>query len=727
MTVTIRVATVRSQRPGRTVFTGKAVDSRGQLIDHRAYYIVVADRRTLVNGVEPGQWWTVAGSVSSRSLDMHGFQMTEHTVEAQSAELERLSGENLISYMSQSPVFQGVGPVKARKLWNALGDGIYRVLDEADVKTLSRFLRPKIAQRVVEQWAIAANSKALKWLLALGLESKLARRVLEFHGSSAPERVDEDPYRLLSFSGSWATVDRLALESFGLSPNDERRLLGAIEEVCYRAFGGGDTCIPLDDVGVRVRKLLRTDSEALVESSIRLGHTNGAFVVRAPGIQPLGAAAMEAVVAATVSRLAKARDRLLPPVALNREIVKVERAQGFPLTPEQRLAVELANDHRLLLVTGGAGVGKTAALNAIVQAFQAAGLATEQLALAGRAAKRMSEATGLRARTIASFIHSGPLETLRPTAIVIDEASMVDLVSMARLLERAPADVRLVLLGDSHQLMPVGPGLTFHCLIEMSELPQVQLTSVKRHAGELLDAANRVRRGVWELPSPSLAAQVSFTSRELEEKSIAHLAVDLYMQSPKSTQILASKVEGVGGTKSINANAQQRSTARNPRLLDSKGLPVGINVGDPVLCVQNIWDRGLQNGSLGVVTEAFPCVVAIAATQDQPVTRSTGVIQWDDGIARPVDDSLIRALTLAYAITVHKAQGSQWTRVIVPVVESRNLDRAMLYTAMTRAQHQVVLLGDISAAQIAVTGPLKSSKRRVGLREAVLERLASMG
>lgn len=722
MRTTLRVATVRSQRPGRTVFTGKAVDVLGRFVDFRSYYVVIANRSTLLDTVEPGQWWTVQGPTASRSVEAEGFQMTEHTIEAQSAQLERLSGEHLIAYISQSSVFQGVGPVKARKLWNALGDSIYSVLDEGDKATLSRYLKPDIVERLLERWAIAGNSKTLKWLFALGLDSKLAKQVLEFHGTAAPERIEEDPYRLLSFSASWPKVDALATSAFGLADADERRLLGAVEEACYHAFAQGDTAIAHEDMERRVAKLLGRSPVGLVASALALGHSNGSFVLTANGVQPLGAAAMEAVVAETVTRLVTNSATLLTSTELRRQVSAAQKAQGFTFSPEQRQAIQMANEHQFLLISGGAGVGKTALLRAVLGMFEASGIAVEQLALAGRAAKRMNESTGRPARTIASFIHQRGQRALGPLAVVIDEASMVDLPSMATLVERLPDNVRLILLGDSHQLMPVGPGLVFHCLVEISQVPHVSLTSVKRHEGELLSAAMRTRAGIWQGPPQELDAPVALLPCELDEATVAKLTVDVYMQAPDSTQILASKVEGAGGTKSINAEAQRRLTALNAPLRDSKGRDSGIRVGDPVMCVRNLWDRGLQNGSLGVVTEVFASPMKTKTSGEQPVEMSVGKVRWDDGIDRPVDDILVRELILGYAITIHKAQGSQWPRIVIAAVEGRNLDRAMLYTALTRAQLQAILIGGEPLLERVVTGPLKSSSRRVGLQEAVSSR-----
>lgn len=715
MRVTLRVATVRKQHPGYTVFTGKAVDREGRLLDARSFYVVSSTRHQLIQTVEAGQWWTVEGPVTSRVVDADGYRLTEHTIKPVAATLERLSGEHLIQYLNQSALFTGIGQVKARRLWEAFGDDLYRILDEGDLPALSTILSPDIASNAIENWAAAGHGAALRWMQSIGLEVRIGRKVLEFHGSATQSKLQEDPYRLLSFCANWKTVDTLARTTFGVPFDDERRVNGAIEEACYAAFAEGHTAILSAQLQARIGRLLGPDSWPLVHSSLNRGLTNGAFVVGPHGVQPTGAAAMEHTVARLVSTLTRHPAPMVSDPELQSLIASYERDNAIELNTEQHLAVEAVNRERVVLVTGGAGVGKTTVLKAMYRLFDTAGIEVVQMALAGRAAKRMQEATGRPARTIASFIRDTTEGALLPTVVVIDEASMLDVVSMAAVCERLSSTTRLVLLGDPYQLMPVGPGLILHALAGVLGLPHVELKTVKRYGGAILAAAQAIRAGRWPDLSDDVDQDISFLPCGVAEDSIAGVVVDLYDLDPENTQILVSKREGAGGAKSINAEAQRRHTSFRPPVLSEDGESTGLHEGDPVLCTRNMWDRGLQNGSMGVITRVQSTAAELA---DETVGAAGTVIawiRWDDGETRPLVEEMLNDITLGYAVTVHKAQGSQWKRVIVPVVGNRMLDRSLLYTALTRAQAQVVLLGDVTAAKTAVEKPPRSTTRQVAL------------
>ena len=716
MKATIRVATIRRQRAGRTVFTGKVVDAHGQVVDARSFVVVTATRKILCNVVEQGQWWTVSGAGSSREIEVDGFRMTEHSICADVAKLERLSGEHLVSYLAHSSIFAGVGMVKARRLWDALGEDLYRVMDDGDIETLSKFVTREVAANATAKWASMGNSSALKWLQDMGLEVSLGRKVLQFHGVATPQKITEDPYRLLSFCASWNKVDAIARSTFGVQADDPRRIQGAVEEACYAAFADGHTSLLSVHLQARIWKLLGQDSWPIVHAALNQGLSNGAFVVGPHGVQPLGAAAMEHVVARFISEHALNHRPEVTDAELLKLMDDFEKSGAIVLNTEQRRAIELANRHPIGLITGGAGVGKTTVLKAIYGLYDKSHTQIVQIALAGRAAKRMQEATGRSASTVAAFIRgTKPGDLVQPTVVVIDEASMLDIVSMAAICERLSSTTRLLLIGDPHQLMPVGPGLVLHALVSVSDLPQVELTVVKRHGGAILSAAQMLRAGIWPVLPGDIEEPISFLTCSTREKEMAETVVDLYGLDPEHTQVLVSKRHGAGGAALINSLAQERFSAMNPPVLNGALESTGFHVGDPVLCNRNLWDHGLQNGSMGVVSR----VESIPIEQVDEVGRSNGLalawVVWDDGISRPLMDEMLDDITLGYAVTVHKAQGSQWKRVIVPIVANRMLDRALLYTAVTRAQSQVVMLGDVEAARRAVESLPRSGSRNVAL------------
>ena len=731
---TLRVTAIRSQSPGGfggCIFTGKPIDDQGNVQDAAAYYVVKATGLTLGKAlVQTGQWWKVSGEASERSLDVNGYRVSEWQIDAANALLMRPSGEHIVSFIADNPAFEGIGQVKARKLWDALGAKLYEALDAADVDLLATVLTPESAIQVVSAWAQYGDSRTLQWLQAEGIDLEIGRKVLKFFGRETPEKLQEDPYRLLSFCASWRQVDALAQSHFGVEPDDPRRLQGAIEEACYRVFASGHTMVLSAKLTDGLQSVLGSQTKtfkwrSLVPTALTQGLTNGSFVVGHHGVQPLGALVMERQVAKAVTdRLAATDTALMSQAEVSDVLTAYEAKEGIELNTEQRQAVHLASAKSLMLITGGAGVGKTTVLKALYKVYDKEGVEVVQLALAGRAVKRMQEATGRAASTIANFLRSAR-ELTCPCVVVVDEASMVDIVTMHRLVELLAPGVRIVMAGDPGQLMPVGPGLVLHALIRVPAVPLVELKVIKRYGGDIAAAAIAIRKGIWPaLPSDETGAIAFIHCADGRTESgsslIAETVLDLYRLDPANTQILCARRNGPDGVKTINSLCQSATTAGNKPMTvwsvqhDAMAL-TGFNLGDPVLCTRNMWDRGLQNGSLGTIVEIDDVPRLLTNDDGTEGDHALAWVLWDDGVRRPVVEVMLDDLELGYAITVHKAQGSQWKRVIVPLAATRILDRTLLYTAVTRAQEQVLLLGDSAAAAAAVKAPPRAAAREVAL------------
>ncbi len=731
---TLRVTSIRSQSPlgfGGCIFTGKPIDDQGNVQDAATYYVVKATGTTLAKAtVQPGQWWKVSGEAAERVLDVNGYKVAEWQIEASKAVLTRPSGEHIVSFIADNPAFEGIGRVKARKLWDTLGGKLYDALDASDVDALSTVLTPESAIQVVGAWAQYGDSRTLQWLQAEGIDLEIGRKVLQFFGRETPVKLKEDPYRLLSFCASWRQVDALAQSHFAVALDDPRRLQGAIEEACYRVFAAGHTMVLSSTLMEYLQAVLGPQTKtfkwrSLVPAALTQGLTNGSFVVGHHGVQPLGALVMERQVAKAVSdRLVATGTALMPPADVDAVLHSYEAKEGIELNAEQRNAVQLATKKSFMLITGGAGVGKTTVLKALYKVYDQAGIEVVQLALAGRAAKRMQEATGRAASTIASFLWSAK-ELSGPCVVVVDEASMVDIVTMHRLVELLGPDVRIVMAGDPEQLMPVGPGLVLHALIRVSAVPLAELKIIKRYGGDIAAAAVSIRKGAWpSLPrdetDPIAFIHCADGRTSAGTSLIAETVLDLYKLDPANTQILSARRNGSDGVKTINALCQTATTKGSKPMTvwsaqHEQMLLTGFHLGDPVLCTRNMWGRGLQNGSLGVIVEVDD-VPQMLTDEDGAVTEpALAWVLWDDGVRRPVVEAMLDDLELGYAITVHKAQGSQWPRVIVPLTGHRLLDRTLVYTAVTRAQKQVLIVGDEQAAKAAVESPPRVRARKVAL------------
>lgn len=674
----------------------------------------------------------MAGKSSKRLLEVNGFQVAETQIDASSAVLLRPSGEHIVAFMADSPDFEGVGQVKARKLWEAFGETLYEHLDAGNVAALATILTPDSATQVVAAWAKHGDSRTLQWLQAQGFDLELGRKVLQFFGSEAAQKIEEDPYRLLSFCATWRQTDALARTHFHVAEDDPRRLQGAIEEACYRVFAAGHTSAlssKLMDVlqGILGAQTATSRWRSLIPTALSNGLSNGSFVVGLHGVQPLGAMVMEQQVAQAVAdRLTATVPPLLPTDDVDELLLAYEKAEGIELNPQQWAAVNLAAAKPFVLITGGAGVGKTTVLKALYAVYDRAGIAITQLALAGRAAKRMQEATGRPASTIANFLRSWEAGDFdERTVVVVDEASMVDIITMHRLCELLGPAPRLVLVGDPAQLMPVGPGLVLHALTQVPQVPVAQLTVVKRYGGAIAAAAASIREGRWPALSADPEAEIAFIPCLARpscptDASIPETVLQLYKQDPESTQVLCARRNGIDGSKGLNALCQAVLTAKAKavEVWDEQHeayARVGFHLGDPVLCTRNLWDRGLQNGSLGVVVQVDDEPRMLTNEDGEETGIVLAWVDWDDGVRRPIVEEMLDDLELGYAITVHKAQGSQWPRIIVPLTSHRLLDRTLVYTAITRAQRQVLLVGDESAARAAVEGVPRAATRQIAL------------
>ena len=735
---TLRVVSVRKQNPrgfGGAIFTGKPIDLAGNVVDAASYVVVRASGAVLGGAVvEQGQWWEVTGDLSLRTVDLNGYRVTEKQIEAACAGMVRPSGEHIVTFMAESPSFEGIGFVKARRLWDAFGEDLFDVLDRRDADALCKVLSKDIAFKALDAWAMHGDARSLQWLQAQGFDVAMRRKVIAFFGAETPDKIEEDPYRLLSFCASWKQVDTLARTHFAVPPDDPRRLQGAVEEACYRLFATGHTAALSSTLMDSMVPLLGQQSAAfkwrpLVTSALSSGLNNGSFVIGRHGIQPLGAMVMESTVARAIAeRMGRRQSQLLSPVAVDEAIVDYEFVEDLVLNTEQRRAVHVAAAEGFACITGGAGVGKTTVLKALYAVYERASINVVQVALAGRAAKRMQEATGRPASTIASFLRGYKEGDLTlPTVVVIDEASMVDIITMHRICELLPDHVRLLLVGDPNQLMPVGPGLVLHAVTTVPGVPLVELTVVKRYGNEIRQAAHLVRDGIWPTLPNDPQSPIAFIPCATDEASMAEAVLALYEEDPARSQILSSRKSQAGGVKSLNALCQQRLRAGNEPIVVWNDVHdciehTGLRVGDVVLCTRNLWDHGLQNGSLGKVVETACEVPTSETSPEAPLAW----IEWDDGVRRQLGRDMLDDVELGYAITVHKAQGSQWPRIIVPVTRSRLLDRTLLYTAITRAQVQVILVGDEDAAREAVARPPRASTREVGLDLALTSLLRAL-
>lgn len=704
--------------------------------------------------IQPGQWWCIEGEEEQ----YHGNRQIGVT----EAALLRPSGEHIKALLAGDKYrFPGIGEKYAAKLWEKLGSRLSELLNNKEEFELAQTMRElkiptpdDLAVVLLDGWADLGYGETITWLDSLPAKGNfgiwVGKKVCQCWGAKARKRLEEDPYRLLSFYNeprrdyewaAWRKVDEIAQRVFRIGKEDERRLHGAIIESIYKAYDNQSTIVHRDVLLEKVAG--RLGSEKLARVALGRSYGKKSFLCNDEWFQARGAFLMEQEVAERLAQIMRFKpfelfgEANLNAKAIDEGIDEFETIEGYQLSSDQREAVHLCLNNRLSIITGGAGTGKTTVLKAVYCIIEKAGGEIKQMALAGRASRRMNEATQRPARTIAGFLHGHKTDYKGDTTFVIDESSMLDLPTMLRVLRHLPEGFRLILVGDAEQLPPIGPGLVFHLLVKelFGLVPTVELKRVYRQSDKsgILAVAAAIRGGkdnpsvLPVLPEYSgLGSGVSVYPATAF--GIADAIKTVYADMCETTegdrdpeadvQVLAivnkSKPHGVDG---INAAFHKKYSVGRRRVLGYNEenspwkSPAQFVEGEPVMWKENDWERDLFNGTLGVIEKAYD---APEEGHGNPREQLSAKINFDTGLKNVTVDDL-DSMQLAYAITVHKSQGSQFKRVIVPVVKEPLMDRSLLYTAVTRGVEQVVLIGDIDAAREAVKNGAVADKRTVGL------------
>jgi exodeoxyribonuclease V alpha subunit len=682
---------------GVSIFT--AADQNGKSVR------VLATSKAMSRPPGAGETWEVEGEL--RHHADYGYQL-----HAGRCTYKVPRGRLLVPFLACNPAFKGIGEVKAALLFEKFGDDLAPIIDAGNVERLNAVLTTEVAVSLVEAWRTRRmEAELIEYLDAHGFSPRLAVQLRRAWGDRARAMLDHNPYFMLAFA-SWRSVDAAARLT-GISAEDERRLVGAVEAVLYEALQHGHTLTGHEQLERDVRKLLCNESSArALELAVADGAALGSV---SSGYQAIGAAALERRISDRILTMLTGQHAIQGQLfgVDNRDLVidrclkDLETSQGFVFNAEQRAAVRLSASASFSLLMGGAGVGKTTVLRAVITVAQAQGVAVHQMALAGRAVKRLQQATGAPATTIARFLaaaKAGKLELSPDSLLVVDEASMLDLPTMYRLLRFLPDGARMLLAGDSAQLPPIGFGLVFHRLVDSRRIPRVELTQVHRQAAStgIPVFAGKIRRHLVPEVGDSFKVKsgISFVDRTVSQVIPTLFAIAAEWNG-EDWCVLSAVKDGPSGTRSINERFHEANCRAQSFLEPTLRRLGNFTVGDPVVYLVNDYDKGLMNGALGVVKEV------IHEPQDGLLVDFEGaeyVVPYDEVEER---------LDLAYAISVHKAQGSQFKRVAVVVTKTRILDHALIYTALTRAVEQVVFIGDRNAFENAVRRPPYAQMRRV--------------
>ena len=645
--------------------------------------------------------------------------------------------ESAERYLS-SGVIKGIGPSLAKRIVDRFGDRTFFVMEAhpeelAQVKGISEKKARQIAREILEKRDIR---EVTMFLQKYGVSANLAVKIYKHFGQETYEVLRKNPYRLADevYGIGFKTADEIALSQGGAALESEFRIGCGIRYTLQQAAGNGHTCLPYAELIRQSAEVLGVSEEAVEHCMAELLISRKLIIKRRNDVQYVFNELyyhMESHVAKGLMDL-DVHDHVDERI-LNERIDEVEQEEGIHLDEIQREAVCSAFSHGLLILTGGPGTGKTTTLNSIIRMFELEGMEVVLAAPTGRAARRMKEATGHEASTIhrlleltvggdpadgisegrANFARNeqNPLEA---DAVVIDEASMIDISLMNALVKAIPVGIRLILVGDADQLPSVGPGNVLRDLIESECFPVVKLTRIFRQSEEsdIVMNAHAIRAGqsidvekksrdfffIRRDPEHTVGATITLVRDKLPELLRKDYPGERTSDLISRIQVLSPMKKGPFGVQNLNQVLQQYLNPEDPLKEEVTHGDITFREGDRVMQVRNDYqlewvvygkrgvelDRGtgVFNGDCGYITKI------------NTVTEEVTVLYEESRQVRYEFDQMDE-LDLAYALTIHKSQGSEYPVVVLPLNGGPRMlmNRNLLYTAVTRAKNCVVVVG----------------------------------
>ena len=682
--------------------------------------------------IAPGEMISAEGSWVTHA--QHGRQFKIE----QSNRLLPTSADGIYEYLAGSTV-KGIGPATAALIVDRFKEKSLDILEMhpeklAEIKGISLTKAKDLSASFKKQ---AGVRRLTEFLCAYGIKPLVALKLYRAYGSAALETVHENPYIISAshIGASFAEADNLALE-LGIEGDSINRISAAVLFELQHNSGNGHCFIPRDKLIAATSQLISVSADLVSDAIDSLSENGGLVCDKVANLNVCYLTELYEAETYTAERL-KCMVGLKTKSSANIErlITKLESLYDISYAPLQKQSIELALNNRILVITGGPGTGKTTILKGILSLYDELELETLLAAPTGRAAKRMSELTGREASTIHRLLgakmaedgetvvfskHEG--DPLNCDALVLDECSMVDITLMSSLLKALKPGCRLVLVGDADQLPSVGPGNVFSDIIRSQTVPTVRLTEIFRQKGDsrIVRNAHMINRG--EHPDFEANTGDFFRLRRLNGGTAVETIVELCarrlpenMKIPSaSIQVLSPTRKGETGTVNLNKRLQ---AALNPPSESKKEKLFGeavFRVGDRVIQTKNNYDTiwktkggvsgaGVYNGDIGTIA------------QIDPITE-TLTVDFEDKLAT-YSFEMLNELEHAWALTVHKSQGSEYRAVVLALSGDVQmlLTRGVLYTAVTRAKELLIMVGDDNIAHRMIDNN-KQSRRYSALR-----------
>lgn len=683
--------------------------------------------------VQPGEALRIEGEWITHAT--HGRQFVAASWQA----VLPSDAEGIRKYLA-SGLIKGIGPKTAERIVEVFGAQTLQVIENKpqllyDVPRLGR----KQADAIVKAWGEQQGIKELMALLQnYGMTTTLAIRIYRKYGEESLAIVRDSPYRLADeVEGiGFLTADEVA-HAQGVRHDDEFRIASGLRHILGEASGDGHCYLPTDELVerssrllevdiVRVRETLRRlEAQGDVYDNLRFDEVDGIAVVYLPEYYNA-----EIGVAGAIHAIQRARSQIAPIFKrLKWENVweDLARSHGRTLTVKQREAVQTVLTTKLCVLTGGPGTGKTTTLRAVIDILEHHRCRYVLASPTGRAAKRLSEATGAEAKTIHRLLEYAPGAgsfgrsfkrnrdyPLDVDMVVIDEASMLDIFLCNDLLKAVPRDAHVLFVGDADQLPSVGPGNVLHDLINFPAVYSVHLDIIFRQAEGSGIIANAHRINTGEMPQLQGLDDFYFFPRPEPERCAA-MVVELVAEriprrfgiDSRSIQVLSPMHRGAAGVQALNKALQEALNPPHSARPDYVWGDATFRVGDRIMQVRNNYDLDVYNGDVGEISAIDRAEKTLTVRYDE-VSGPRDVVY---------ELSMLDELQLAFAMSIHKSQGAEYPVVVVPLVRQHMLllQRNLLYTAVTRAKNMVVLAGDEQAVRKAVDNSMVA-RRNTGLQ-----------
>jgi exodeoxyribonuclease V alpha subunit len=656
--------------------------------------------------ISAGEWITAAGEwINDRS---HGQQFKSRFMRTSAP----TTTEGIEKYLG-SGMIRGIGPVYARKMVKAFGEKVFDVIEaEPDRLREVTGIGPMRAKRITGAWAEQKIVREIMvFLHSHGVGTARAVRIFKTYGANAVQVMTENPYRLArDIRGiGFKTADAIAMK-LGIDKTAMIRVRAGISYALTEAMDEGHCGLPTEELVPLAVALLEVSAE-LVQTAMDLELTERTVIADTVGetacIFLAGLYRAEQVIAERILRLTKGT-LPWPYIDPEKALPWIEQKTGLSLAESQVAAIRQALLSKVFVITGGPGVGKTTIVNSILRILAAKGVSLSLCAPTGRAAKRMTEATGFEAKTIHRLLEVDPKtggfkrggdNPLECDLLVVDETSMVDVMLMQALMKAVPDHAALLIVGDIDQLPSVGPGQILADVIASGAVPVVRLTEVFRQAAQsrIITSAHRINQGlIPDLSRPEGDSDFYFVQADDPETAVPRIIELVKTRIPhrfgldpiRDIQVLCPMNRGGGGARSLNIELQAALNPAGDRKVERFGWTFAP--GDKVMQIENDSDKEVYNGDIGYIDDVDPDTGELTASFDgRAVTYGFGEL-----------DTLVPA----YAATIHKSQGSEYPAVVIPVLTQHYamLQRNLLYTGVTRGKRLVVLVGQKKAVAIAV-------------------------